>query len=246
MYHYISFIITCYNDYYFLESSLKSLRKIYPNTIVSVITDGDNNSKIKNICNKFNALFFYFDRSYAIECGFKFWRNIFKVYDSNPTEFLIKLDTDVRIDREITLTKDYYDCMFGTIRNLPKQFIQNGIRGFHKNVIQQIKNSSYYYNDSHFTNKFLEGKIFDTLNKYKSNNLISTEFLMYEMCTILENIKIKDHPEIMSYWFNTTKNHYNHDKDNFSKEKFINIIKTRKPAIIHPWHYDEVTELCLI
>jgi len=201
---------------------------------VSVISDGDNNSKIEDICNKFNASYFYFDRSYTIECGFKFWRNIFKVYDLNPTEFLIKLDTDVRIDREITLTKNYYDCMFGTIRNLPKQFIQNGIRGFHKNVIQQIKNSSYYYNDSHFTNKFLEGKIFDTLNKYKSNNLISTEFLMYEMCTILENIKIKDHPEIMSYWFNSTKNYYNHDKDNFNKEEFINIIKTKKPAIIHP------------
>jgi len=230
----LCFIITCYKDYHLLELLLGGLRKIYSNVKVSVISDGDNNSKIEDICNKFNASYFYFDRSYTIECGFKFWRNIFKVYDLNPTEFLIKLDTDVRIDREITLTKNYYDCMFGTIRNLPKQFIQNGIRGFHKNVIQQIKNSSYYYNDSHFTNKFLEGKIFDTLNKYKSNNLISTEFLMYEMCTILENIKIKDHPEIMSYWFNSTKNYYNHDKDNFNKEEFINIIKTKKPAIIHP------------
>jgi len=242
----LSFIITCHNDYHLLEALLDSLRKKHTNTIVSVISDGDDNSKIEDICNKFNASYFYFDRSYTIESGFKFWRNIFKVYDLYPTEFLIKLDTDVRIDREITLTKDYYDCMFGTIRNLPKQFIQNGIRGFHKNIIKQIKSSAYYYNDSYFTNKFLEGKIFDTQNKYKSNNLISTEFLMYEMCTVLENIKITNHPEIISYWFNSIKKHYNHDKDNFSKEEFINIIKTRKPAIIHPWHYDEVSESCLI
>jgi len=230
----LSFIITCHKDHDLLVLLLNGLRRIYADIKVSVISDGDDDYRIQNTCNKFNVSYFYFDRSYTIECGFKFWRNIFKVYDLNPTEFLIKLDTDVRIDREIILTKDYYDCMFGTIRNLPKQFIQNGIRGFHKNIIQQIKNSAYYYNDSYFTNKFLEGKFFDTLNKYKPNNLISTEFLMYEMCTILENIKIKDHSEIMSYWFNTTKNHYNHDKDNFSKEEFINIIKTRKPAIIHP------------
>jgi hypothetical protein len=235
---YLSYIITCYNDFDRLKSLVIKLAQHCLDT-VSVITDGDNDHRIKQLCNEQKLNYYYFDRSYKLDNGFEFWRNVFTVYDKHPSEFLLKLDTDVDVRGKITITKEYNNTMFGSMfnrvykNNTYNKYIQNGIRGFHKNVIEKMKQSKFYYDDIFFKKEFLKNNLFDSSNRLKSQGMISTDFLMYAMSK-LENIQLKNHEQILSLWYNPKLMRY--FENNLTKDQFLNLIDQKKPALIHPWY----------
>jgi hypothetical protein len=206
---------------------------------VSVISDGDNDPRIKQLCDEKKLNYYCFDRSYELDSGFKFWRNVFEVYYKHPSEFLLKLDTDVDVRGQITITSEYDNTMFGSMfdrvykNKTYDKYIQNGIRGFHKDVIKKMKQSKFYYDDIYFKEEFLKNNLFDLSNRLKSQGMISTDFLMYVM-TKLENIQLKNHEEILSLWYNPKIERY--FENNLTKEQFLNLIDQKKPALIHPWY----------
>jgi hypothetical protein len=234
----LSFIITCYKDIDRLKLLTYKLKTHYTEYI-SVVSDGDDSNDIKEFCEQEKLNYYYFDRSYTLESGFKFWRNVFEVYDKHPSEFLIKLDTDVDIRRKIILTDDLKNTMFGSVFDRTHQnkelgkYIQNGIRGFHKDVIDKIKKSKFYYDDIYFREAFLRSNFFDVRNRLKSRGMISTDFTMYAMGK-LESIQLKDHSEILSYWFHPEIKRY--FERGLSKEQFLSLIEEKNPAMIHPWY----------
>jgi len=235
---YLSYIITCYNDFDRLKSLAIKLTQHCMDT-VSVISDGDNDPRIKQLCDEKKLNYYCFDRSYELDSGFKFWRNVFEVYDKHPSEFLLKLDTDVDVRGQITITSEYDNTMFGSMfdrvykNKTYDKYIQNGIRGFHKDVIKKMKQSKFYYDDIYFKEEFLKNNLFDLSNRLKSQGMISTDFLMYVM-TKLENIQLKNHEEILSLWYNPKIERY--FENNLTKEQFLNLIDQKKPALIHPWY----------
>lgn len=234
----LSYIITCYNDFDRLKSLVLKLTQHCFDT-VSVISDGDNDSRIKQLCNDHNLNYYYFDRSYKLDSGFKFWRNVFAVYDKHASEFLLKLDTDVDVRGQITITPEYSNTMFGSMFNRVHnnktydKYIQNGIRGFHKNVIVKMKQSKFYFDDKYFKEEFLKNNLFDGSNRLKSQGMISTDFLMYAMSR-LENIQLKDHKEILSLWYNSKVMRY--FENNLTKQQFLDSIEKNNPILIHPWY----------
>jgi len=234
----LSYIITCYNDFDRLKSLVNKLMH-YCSDVVSVISDGDKDSRIKQLCSEKKLNYYYFDRSYKLDSGFKFWRNIFEVYNEHPSEFLLKLDTDVDVRGKITITEAYNNIMFGSMfdrvyeNKMYDKYIQNGIRGFHKNVIEKMKQSKFYYDDKYFKEEFLKNNLFDGSNRLKSQGMISTDFLMYSM-TKLENIQLKNHEQILSLWYNPKLMRY--FENNLTKDQFLNLIDQKKPILIHPWY----------
>jgi hypothetical protein len=234
----LSYIITCYKDFDRLKSLVSKLKQHCFDT-VSVISDGDNDYRIKQLCDVHALNYYHFDRSYTLESGFKFWRNVFTVYDKYPSEFLLKLDTDVDVRGQITISSEYNNTMFGSIfdrvhmHKTYDKYIQNGIRGFHMNVIEKIKQSKFYYDDIYFKEEFLKNNLFDSSNRLKLQGMISTDFLMYAMSK-LENIQLKNHEQILSLWYNPKLMRY--FENNLTRDQFLNIIEQKKPALIHPWY----------
>ena len=230
----LSFIITTHKDLPKLERLATSLRTHYSTEIVSVLSDGDDDPKIKELCEKYNFQYFLYLNSYKLEHGFRFWRNVFEVFAKNPTDYFIKLDTDVevkgRLPEDLT---PYRFTMFGSLVRTRANinFVQNGIRGFSKEVLGAIQSSSYYQNDQHFADAFKAKRIFNATQRLE-RGLISTEFLMYEMSQ-LENLPIMSHPDILSYWLcPKTNGYYNEKGDLLTQEQFSERAKDAK--FVHP------------
>ena len=231
----LSFIITTHQDLPKLEHLAISLRAHYPTEIVSVLSDGDDDPKIKELCEKHNFQYFLYPNSYKLEHGFRFWRNVFEVFAKNPTDYFIKLDTDVEVRGRLSEDlSPYRYTMFGSLVRTRGniKFVQNGIRGFSKEVVEVIKSSPHYQDDQYFADAFKVKRIFNATQRLE-RGLISTEFLMYEMGQ-LENLPIMSHPEILSYWLcPKTNGYYNERGDLLTQEQFSERAKDAK--FVHPF-----------
>jgi hypothetical protein len=235
----ISFIITTYKDFDRLELLSEGLRTHnYPLHNVSVLSDGDSDERIQSLCLKYGFKYYYYENSYGIDSGFRFWRNVFEVYRKNPTAYMIKLDTDVKVNGPLItpLDPDFRATMFGCFvgaRHPNATFIQNGIRGFHSSIIDAIESSDLSRDDAYFTEKFKLTKRFNSTNRIE-RGLISTEFLMCEITSALQ-IPIKEHPEIVSYWrCPKTKGYYGKSGALFSEETFQALAS--KASLAHPFY----------
>lgn len=233
----LSFIITTYEDFPRLERLCKELLSVgYAPEKISVLSDGDKNKEIWRLCRKNGLHYHYFENSYSLSSGFRFWRNVFEVFDKNKSEFLIKLDTDVKVNRYLqeSLSPDFDNSMFGTLCGKKIEqisFIQNGVRGFHKSVIENIKNSPLYEDDEFFSEAFSKSQRFNSTKRLE-RGLISTEFTMWKLASIM-SLKLKNHPAICSYWKRPEGEVFYGDNQFVSKENFEKL--SLNAAFVHPF-----------
>lgn len=233
----LSFIITTYEDFPRLKRLCEELLFVgYSPKKISVLSDGDKNKEIWKLCRRNDLNYYYFENSYSLSSGFKFWRNVFEVFDKHKSEFLLKLDTDVKVNRYLqeSLSPDFEQSMFGTLCGKKKDgisFIQNGVRGFHNSVIESIKNCSLYEDDKFFSEAFLESRRFNA-SKRLEKGLISTEFTMWKLASLL-NLNLKNHPAISSYWKRPEEKFFYGNNFLLSQENFEELFSNA--AFIHPF-----------
>jgi glycosyltransferase involved in cell wall biosynthesis len=231
----LSFVITTYKDFDKLDRLVTSLsRHNYLTYPISVLSDGDSDPRIKELCDAHGLKYFLYENAHSLSSGFKFWRNVFEVYKQTPTEYMIKLDADVVAQKPFDLELDSFrDFMFGTIISSASglQFIQNGVRGFHSRVINYICDSEYFNQDSFFEESYKKDRMFNSTKRIE-RGLISTEYLMYKM-QILLGYPLKNNDQILSYWLSKDIGKYYGEKSQLvSPEEFAQ--KATDYALVHP------------
>jgi hypothetical protein len=238
----IGFIIPVYKDFELLKISVPKIQNYYPDSPISVMSDGNDDPDIKKYCVDNNIKYHIFNRSYTNATPGAFFRNIINVYDNFQTDILIKADPDSRVQGVIQLNQVLKNTVFGTLfkstldRNIydgdklinliRPRFIQNGIFGIGSDVIQTFKTSKYFDDD-----KFLTGRINSFLKKgLPGEYMLSTELLMGIACEDM-NIHLYNHPEFYSIIYMKGRSRYFYDE--FIDEKEANQ-KLKEHKFVHP------------
>ena len=93
------FLMPVYRDAPVAAASLCRLRAIYPGARVIVVSDGDRDFPGAAFAAEFNAEFVPGENLYGIEHGGAMIQRILSLYMQAPARWLVRMDTDARIDR---------------------------------------------------------------------------------------------------------------------------------------------------
>jgi hypothetical protein len=238
----IGFIVPVYRDFDLLKTSIPQIQRYYPNSPVSVMSDGNDDPDIRKYCYDNNLRYYLFDRSYTNATPGAFFRNIINVYDDLNTDVVIKADPDSRVQGTIELHNELKNTVFGTlfkstldrkiydgevpINLIRPKFIQNGIFGIGSHVIQAFKTAKYFEDDNFLTSR---------INSFLARGLpgeymLSTELLMGIACQDL-NIELYDHAEFYSIIYMKGRARYFYDE--FIDEKEAKL-KLKEHKFVHP------------
>ena len=95
----ITFIMQVYKDYDLALCALKRMRYFYPKSRLVIISDGDKDPRYKNFVILFNAEYIEGNRLFGIQNGGSMLHRWLEYYMFKPSAYLIRVDTDTRIDR---------------------------------------------------------------------------------------------------------------------------------------------------
>lgn len=238
----IGFIIPVYKDFELLKTSVPQIRVHYPDSPISIMSDGNDDPEIERYCNRNKLNYYLFKHSYTNTTPGAFFRNMITVYNDMNTDVIIKADPDSRVRGAIDLHDKLKNTVFGTlfkstldrkiydgesIVNLIRpEFIQNGIFGIGSNIVNIFSSSKYFEDDN-----FLRSRI----NQYLAKGLpgeyeLSTELLMSIACHDL-NIELYNHPEFYAIIYMKSRSRYFYNE--FIDEKEAKT-KLQQYKFVHP------------
>ena len=103
----VGFVLTVYKDKELSRNCLTSLRKIYPDNPVEIITDGDNDTEWNNIAKEFKSNLTYGNHLFGIESGAEYTRRILlhakKIIESHKVTHIFRIDTDTLFHKNISI-----------------------------------------------------------------------------------------------------------------------------------------------
>jgi len=240
----VGFIIPLYKDFVYFKKSLPLIRSNYPNSDIAVMCDGTGDKNIENFCNRYNTKFFNFDHSHNNNTPGRFFRNFLKISENLNFDVVIKADPDSRVYNAFLYEDFLKDHIFGTLMqstldrkikykdsflNLIRlKFIQNGIFGIGKNIINKFKETKYFDDDIKLRERlnFFLSKGLGSPQNYK----LSSELLMSIACHDL-NIELYNHPEFYSIIYMKSLDIYFYNNILCHKEALENL---KKFKIVHP------------
>jgi len=238
----IGFIVPVYKDFHLLKTSALQIQKYYPNSPISVMSDGNDDSDIRTYCLDNNFRYYLFDRSHTNATPGAFFRNIINVYDDLNTDVVIKADPDSRVQGTIELHNELKNTVFGTmfestldkniydgdkiINLIRPRFIQNGIFGIGSEIIKAFKKEKYFDDDKFLTSRINSFLARGLPGEYK----LSTELLMGIACQDL-NIELYNHPEFYAIIYMKSRGRYFYNKFIDEKEAKTNL---RQYKFVHP------------
>jgi hypothetical protein len=238
----IGFIVPVYKDFKLLKISVPQIRVHYPNSPISIMSDGNSDPDIRQYCDDNNLRYYLFKHSYTNATPGAFFRNMITVYDDMKTDVIIKADPDSRVQGAIDLPDKLMNAVFGTLfeSTLNKQiydgespinlirpkFIQNGIFGIGSNIFNTFNSFKYFEDDN-----FLRSR----MNQYLAKGLpgeykLSTELLMSIACEDL-NIELYNHPEFYAIIYMKSRDRYFYNKFIDEKEAKTNLSQYK---FVHP------------
>jgi hypothetical protein len=239
----VGFIIPVYKDFELLKISVPQIQIHYPDSPISIMSDGNDDSEIKKYCSKNKLNYYLFKHSYSNKTPGAFFRNIITVYSDMNTDVIIKADPDSRVRGVIDFSSKLKSTVFGTlfkstinrkiydgkslINLIRPEFIQNGIFGIGSNIFKTF-NSTKYFEDDNF--------LISRIKQYLAHGLpgeynLSTELLMSIACKDL-NIELYDHPDFYAIIYMKRRNRYFYNefidhkeaKEKLQKYKFVHPI----------------------
>jgi LPS sulfotransferase NodH len=194
-----TFYMQLYRDGLLAENALKHLRRAYPLEQVIVQSDGDDNPDFMRLARKFHCDYYQGERLYALEHGGKMLQRMLNSYLSGPGDWLIKIDTDTRIDRRFKhLPEDraVYGCL---LRQGPPQ---GGCVILPRAVAEELRDSRLFLSPllkdpagswgEPMHKGFLEERI-------SATGCIGFEWTLFWACQKL-GIPVLPHPEIHATW----------------------------------------------
>lgn len=95
----VIFVMPVYRDADVARRALRRLRKHYPGSRIALISDGDEEFPGDAFVQEFGVEYRLGENLYAIDRGGDILQRILDVYLEAPGRWLIRLDTDARLDR---------------------------------------------------------------------------------------------------------------------------------------------------
>jgi hypothetical protein len=189
-----TFICNAYKDYSQFALNLPSLRKVYPDERVVIITDGDPALQYEDLAACYRCELIRGERLYRLECGSLITQRMIDIYLAGSGEYLVKFDTDTRFFRPLTIEPSgaASGCIWGSYGF---RYLQGGCRLFSRSCAEQIDRSG-----------ILKGNRYKDLTswcpptaeeEYKDLGQVSDDFIVRDALLEL-GIEIIDHPEIFS------------------------------------------------
>jgi len=201
----LTFYLQVYRDPREARWCLTQLRRHYPKAQVLMISDGDDDPRWPRIAKRFNARYVAGQRLYSTEFGGRMLQRMLNLYLENPTDYLIKIDTDTWVHRRLKYMPT--GCrVFGTLEwstwggGEPLGFpnVQGGFVGYTREAANRICTS----------NLMLSNRLRDYANTYADvhdirqraeKGMVSSDFLTRYACRAL-HIPCEEFNEIKSQY----------------------------------------------
>lgn len=232
--HSITWHIQVYEDLEYLATCLSAIRRWYPASRIFVISDGNPDPEIQKIAGRFQTECYYEERLFGVEHGGEIVHRFLDRYLAAPSDFLVKVDGDTRINRRFWyLPKTKRPLLMGKRQtagngNEDLVSVQGGCIAMNHAAASLMHNSKLFL-DARLKPPTLAWARPGTPQELRAKKgLTSHDWTIGWVCKELK-IRIYDHPEIASYW---KVLHIDSRRDClFDHRKFI---RRFWPAVTHP------------
>lgn len=199
----LTFYLQVYRDAREARWCLTNLRQLYPHARVIMISDGDDDPVWPRLAKRFGVQYLAGQRMYGTEFGGRMIQRMLDVYAEQPTEYLIKIDTDTWAHRRLQFLPT--GCrVFGTLEwstwgnNQPLGFpnVQGGFVGYTRQAAQLIRSSKVL-----LSNQLMDyaGTYADVeeIQRRAEQGMVSSDFLTRYACRVL-GIACEEFDEVKS------------------------------------------------
>ena len=109
--------IQTYRDADRLARTLADLRRLYPESMAFVVSDGDGNPRIGSLCDEYNAAFQLRDRLMTVEHGGEAVQAMLLAFLRTDADVLVKIDPDTHLRRRFSIvpTREHMG-VYGTVQ----------------------------------------------------------------------------------------------------------------------------------
>ncbi len=210
-----AFYVQLFHDGPLANASVAQIRRHYPSERIILQSDGDTNRYYHQLAETWHCEYAEGKRLYLLEHGGKMIQRMLNAYLSGPGEWLIKIDTDTRIDRRFNDLPTGIAIYGSPLRQGPPQ---GGCVVIPRRVAQLLRDSRVFLSPilkcpaSSWGTSMIPSFLRERM---ESTGCIGFEWTLYWACMQL-HIPIVRHPEIFSTWKNG------------------NINKGRLFAVVHP------------
>jgi hypothetical protein len=252
-----SFVIPVKNRVEKLNKILSSIRTHYPQERIIIYSNGtqpENVPLIEDISVKYATETHFTEPIYSYDTPAKLFRDIFDIFNENPTDFLVRIDTDAHVHRKINDLDSYAYGVIGCVLDTQSQHNKvfqdaahsgnfeltiplpyvNAVIIFPKNIIQKFLTLQTFdaKNDDYYKQKYLKARLnafFDSADKIP----LSMDHILMMGCQDA-NVQLLDHPEIYSVTKAKNNNFYIGAKPLDSNACSNEINNGEKYAFVHP------------
>ena len=199
----LTFYLQVYRDRREARWCLNNLRRHYPQANVLIVSDGDDDPAWPKLAQRYRARYVAGQRLYATEYGGRLIQRMLDLFLEQPTNYLIKIDTDTwthrRLNHVPTGCKVFGTLEWSTWANqepLDYPNIQGGFVGYTLEAVRRISESkvlvSTRLGDYHATYADVE-----EIRRRAERGMVSFDFLTRYACRSL-GIECVDFDEVKS------------------------------------------------
>jgi hypothetical protein len=194
-----AFYVQLFHDAELAEYALKRLRTFYPHSRILLQSDGDTHPYNRALAEVHHCEYAEGERLYLLEHGGRMIQRMLNMYLSGTGEWLIKIDTDTRIDRPFT-TLPLEMAVYGTpLRQGPPQ---GGCVIIPRKVAEAIRDSRVLLSPLLKNPSSSWGAVMAPAflrERMEATGCIGFEWTLYWACEQLD-IPTLSHPEIHATW----------------------------------------------
>jgi hypothetical protein len=198
----VFWFIQTYRDLFRLRKTLAGLRKLYPESQVLVVSDGDPDPEIEQLCNRHSVEFTLRSRLYGVEHGGELVQKILEAFLITDADVLIKIDPDTHVRRRFSLMPARTDsAIYGTVESAGAgsnriTSIQGGCIVIPRQAAILLTSSSLLKSDR-LKPPALEWAVAEVSLARAASGLTSSDQTLGWACREL-GLLCKEHPEVFS------------------------------------------------
>jgi hypothetical protein len=200
----LTFLLQVYRDYEAARRCLRSLRRHYRTSRLILISDGDDDPRFARLARRNRGESRWGARLYPVATGGRMIQRMLRAFLDDPSDFLVKIDTDTRIHRRFRYLLDGR-CVSGTLEwetagcrtNLDFPNVQGGCVIFTRQAARELFDSGILISDQLLDNAGTYADVPDILRRARDGALISFDFVTRWACRRL-GIPLEDFDEVRS------------------------------------------------
>ncbi len=218
----IFWFVQVYRDLWRLRRTLSNLKILYPDSLVLVVSDGDDDPNIPSTCREYGVEFEFRPRLIGVEHGGEVVQWMLEAFLRTDSDLLIKVDPDTDVRRRFALVPPSSDSsIYGTVQSAHVDgdsvtSIQGGCIMVPRAAAKAIAMSSLLLSER-LKPPAVEWAVGRESRDRARAGLTSYDWTIGWICRNLR-LPVKDHPEVFCR----------------HKPSLIDLVLNRRAAVTHP------------